>query len=50
MKKLSTLLLLFIPLLTAAQNKIWFTGTLDDAFHRAKIENKLILFDFSSKG
>lgn len=51
MKRLfSVLLLLLLPVSLTAQGKVWFTGSLDEAFEKAGREKKLVLFDFSSKG
>ncbi len=49
MKKFSVaaFVLVLTPLLSA-QN--WFQGTLDEAYAKAKAENKLVLLDFFSGG
>jgi len=49
MKKLT---ILFVALVLAsaafAQNTMWFKGTLDEAFAKAKVDHKLVLVDFYS--
>jgi thioredoxin-related protein len=45
-KILALSMLLFV--VTAASTQIWVKGTLDDAFARAKAENKQVLLDFNS--
>jgi hypothetical protein len=41
-------ILLAIAAAASAQSLNWFKGSLDDAFAKAKAENKLVLVDFSS--
>jgi hypothetical protein len=42
------LLLLLSASLVSAQSLPWLTGSLDEAFAKAKAENKLVLLDFNS--
>jgi hypothetical protein len=41
-------LLVLLAATASAQSLGWFKGSLDDAFAKAKAENKLVLVDFSS--
>jgi uncharacterized protein YyaL (SSP411 family) len=43
-----TLLLLLAAATASAQGLDWFKGTVDEAFAKAKAENKLVLLDFNS--
>ena len=47
MKK-ALLLLMVLVLASTAMAQSWFKGTLDQAYAKAKIENKLVLVDFYS--
>jgi len=42
------LFLLLAASLVSAQGLNWLTGSLDEAFAKAKAENKLVLLDFNS--
>jgi len=42
------LFLLLAASLVSAQSLTWLTGSLDEAFAKAKAENKLVLLDFNS--
>jgi hypothetical protein len=46
-KALASLAILSLAALASAQT-VQFKGTLDEAFAKAKAENKLVLVDFSS--
>ena len=49
MKKLTILIALLVLASAAfAQNPMWFKGTLDEAFAKAKADHKLVLVDFYS--
>lgn len=49
MKKLAVLfIVLVLASLAFAQNPMWFKGTLDEAFAKAKADHKLVLVDFYS--
>ncbi len=49
MKKLTILLVVLVLASAAfAQNPMWFKGTLDEAFAKAKADHKPLLLDFSS--
>ena len=49
MKKLTVLLVVLVLASSAfAQNTMWFKGTLDEAFAKAKIDHKPLLLDFYS--
>lgn len=47
-KALALTLLLLLAAAASAQSLEWFKGSLDEAFAKAKAENKLVLLDFSS--
>jgi hypothetical protein len=47
-KTLALAAVLVLASLAVAQNQIWFKGTLDEAFAKAKAENKRVLVDFYS--
>jgi hypothetical protein len=47
-KALALSLLLLLAAAASAQTLPWFKGSLDDAFAKAKAENKLVLLDFNS--
>jgi len=47
-KALALSLLLLLAVAASAQSPDWFKGSLDEAFAKAKAENKLVLLDFSS--
>jgi len=48
MKKTSVLLALSLVAAGASAQDIRFKGTLDEAFAKAKADNKLVLLDFNS--
>ena len=49
MKKLFILIIMLVLASAAfAQNPMWFKGTLDEAFAKAKVDHKPLLLDFSS--
>lgn len=49
MKKLLILSVVLVLASAAfAQNTMWFNGTLDEAFAKAKADHKPLLLDFSS--
>ena len=41
-------MVLVVASLAFAQNPMWFKGTLDEAFAKAKADHKPLLLDFSS--
>jgi len=43
-----SMLLLLSAAAASAQGLDWFKGTVDEAFAKAKAENKLVLLDFTS--
>ncbi|MBN1938369.1 MAG: hypothetical protein JW843_02205 [Candidatus Aminicenantes bacterium] len=43
-----TLALLLAAAAASAQTLDWFKGSVDEAFAKAKAENKLVLLDFNS--
>jgi len=45
---LAVALLLLSAAAASAQGLDWFKGSLDEAFAKAKAENKLVILDFSS--
>jgi hypothetical protein len=47
-RALALSLLLLLAAAASAQNSDWFKGTLDEAFAKAKADNKLVLLDFNS--
>lgn len=48
MKKALSLLAIFLVAAAVSAQSVKFKGTLDEAFAKAKAENKLVLLDFSS--
>ena len=48
MKKVFTLTAVLLLVAASASAQIFFKGTLDEAFAKAKAENKQVLLDFNS--
>jgi hypothetical protein len=48
MKKALSLLSVLVVAAVASAQVVPFKGTLDEAFAKAKVENKFVLLDFSS--